>query len=226
MEIDFSSLPSPTPDISVLGDLNFPSKDVEWRTNDNGDIHATIHPHLDSSDLGGPKVRVQAEQLFELLNENDMIQVIGKPTRKNKILDLMFTNNSELVHHVTTKSWESFTDHNIVTITVNYSNEAGELHEVDEADDAIQRDLSIPERYSNLYFKDDPWKEVDSELLKVDLTPMSELLPDDSLIWMHEKILNILEDMVPQRKKHSIKNKRKSVPFHRRQLFKRLGKLK
>ena len=55
----------------------------------------------------------------------------------------MFTNNSALVHHVQSKSWASFTDHNIVTITVNYSSETAEAQK--QVDEDANRDLSIPE---------------------------------------------------------------------------------
>ena len=94
MDGDLSSLPAPTPDISFLGDLNFSSKDVQWRTNDDGDLFATIHPHRDSSDTGGAKVRVQAAALLELVHQHGMMQVIGQPTRKNKNVGIMFPNNS------------------------------------------------------------------------------------------------------------------------------------
>ena len=106
--------------------FNFNTKDVKGKIYDNGDIHTNIHSHRDVSDSSGAKVRLQAEELFEFMDKSNLIQVIGKPTRKNKILDLMFTKNSELVHHVQSKSWASFTDHNIVTITVNYFSETAE----------------------------------------------------------------------------------------------------
>ena len=172
--------------------MNFSSKDVQWRTNDDGDLFATIHPHRDSSDTGGAKVRVQAADLIELVHQHDMMQVIGQPTRKNEILDIMFTNNSELVHHVTSKSWDYFTDHNIVTITVNYPTDDGGAHE--DLNEAAKDNLSIPERYSNLYYADASWEEVDSALNNVNWSTMSDLQPEDSLIWMHEKILSILEE--------------------------------
>ena len=48
-----------------------------------------------------------------MTQELNMIQVVGVKTRGEEILDLMFMNNSDVVHNVSSYSWESFTDENI-----------------------------------------------------------------------------------------------------------------
>ena len=136
----------------------------------------------------------------------------------------MFTNNHELVHHVTSEKWSTFTDHNIVTITVNYTTETARLAENDH-EESWDTDTSISSRYQRLYFPNAPWKEVEGALGEIDWTPMEELIPEACLMWAHERILSVLEELVPRRRNNN-QRKYHNIPRHRRVLFKKLSKLK
>ena len=52
--------------------------------------------------------------------ENFMEQVIQTPTRGRNILDLVFTNTSELVSGYSTIINRQFLDHNILRVRLNY----------------------------------------------------------------------------------------------------------
>ena len=222
---DLSGLTTPTPDLTLMGDLNFPRKDIQWSADaDSGDLYATVHNHHRTDEQDGAHVRIQAEEFLKLMQHYNMIQVIGVPTREKEILDLMFTNNHELVHHVTSEKWSTFTDHNIITITVNYATETSRLGPNDDVE-SCDSDISISSRYRRLYFPNAPWKEVEGALGEIDWTPMEELIPESCLMWAHEKILSVLEKLVPRRRKNC-KRKHHIIPRHRRVLFKKLSKLK
>ena len=40
----FNNLPAPTPDMTIVGDFNFNSKDVTWMEDDDGDFQAVVKP--------------------------------------------------------------------------------------------------------------------------------------------------------------------------------------
>ncbi len=96
---------TPTPDIMLLGDLNFPH--IKWPSGD-------ILPGTTKDE------REQAELLLKLTHTCFMSQYILKPTRNNNILDLAFTNNDNLVHHYEVTP-TIFSDHNIIMMYLNYT---------------------------------------------------------------------------------------------------------
>ena len=49
-----------------------------------------------------------------------MIQQVDKPTHGTEILDLILTNDHDLVSSVSVEPWPRFTDHEIVTAHVSY----------------------------------------------------------------------------------------------------------
>ena len=91
-------------DIIIAGDFNFP--DINW---------STSHVHL------GNKLTTNSEdQLLRFTEKHFLSQYVDQPTREQNILDLLLTNNDNLVLH--TKSEETtLSDHNIVKVHTTYN---------------------------------------------------------------------------------------------------------
>ena len=94
----------------VTGDYNFPficwpSKQIYSREEE---------PQQMSSE------KQQAKMLLNWAEENFMEQVIHTPTRGKNILDLVFTNTSELISGYSTIVNRKFSDHNILKVRLNY----------------------------------------------------------------------------------------------------------
>jgi hypothetical protein len=101
---EISLLASPTPNILIMGDFNFPF--MKWP---NGTISGCTTDE-----------KKQALSLTDLMNECFLLQYIMKPTRKSNILDLVFSNNHEFLHsHEVYKTL--FSDHNLIEVNTNKS---------------------------------------------------------------------------------------------------------
>ena len=120
-----NSLTTPTPDIIICGDFNLPNAD--WS---QGVCKA-----------GSNRVKEEEKMvraLHSLTIDHFLLQQIEKPThRDGNILDLLFTNNTDLVHSYSS-SYSGVSDHNVVEIKAHYKRETlqGEENSEDEATDA------------------------------------------------------------------------------------------
>ena len=118
-----TELPEPTPNIVLMGDFNFPDKHLSWVRSD-GVLVALVHDHRQHAGGDGPQVRQQAARLCDFALKHNLIQQVDKVTHGREILDLIFSNNEDLVSSVAVEPWPSFTDHNIVTASVSYQLES------------------------------------------------------------------------------------------------------
>ena len=104
LESCLSSLPNPTPPITVLGDFNFQRNAIVWsrlgENNDgiSGDILPIVAGHSDVETLWGKQDGLQAAKLCDLSTKHSMLllQQVDQPTHGIEVLDLIFTNNSDL----------------------------------------------------------------------------------------------------------------------------------
>ena len=95
--------PTPMPEIILCGDFNFPG--IQWP---------------ESKVSGGSQMdRTQARLLIEIAEKFFLTQQINKPTRKDNILDLLFTNNGDAVRSYTVET-TIFSDHKLLTIDTAY----------------------------------------------------------------------------------------------------------
>ncbi len=213
-----SGLPNPVPDVSVCGDLNFPAGVIQWGMDENGDPQPTVLPHRNTDSEDFYQERRQAELLLNLMAVHNLQQVVDTNTHGQELLDLFFTNNHHLVHHVSTESWPTVTDHDIVKITVNYKLGRNNSQRSQESDN------STSGRYKRLHFPEAQWEEINTTLAALDWSPMEEMEPAAGLCWFHEQVLGVLEELVPTRDKKA--PPKHHIPHHRRSLFKKLAKLK
>ena len=79
-----------------------------------------VSGHRDDETAGGKQDRLQAQKLIDLANKFSLIQEVDIATHAVEILDLIFTNNCELVSSIVAEDWTSFTDHRLIIANANY----------------------------------------------------------------------------------------------------------
>ena len=119
LEETISSLPTPTPNILLMGDFNFNQRSLLWSRDEDDYLVPRVRNYRESVTQEGKQDRQQAQALVSLCEKYFLFQIVDQTTRGDEILDLVFTNNSDLVKDVCTESWEKFTDHKIVTETTS-----------------------------------------------------------------------------------------------------------
>ena len=109
----FKELKTPEPTIILSGDFNFPF--VKWKRLQNGGCTWEYKTKSNAT----KDQKQQFKDLMSICNEQCMLQVIEEPTRKENTLDLMFTNEPNVVTEVeVNKKWIS--DHSRVEVSTNY----------------------------------------------------------------------------------------------------------
>ena len=96
-------------DILHFGDFNLPC--ISWPS---GKIY-------EKGVTQKSKEKQQAEMLVNFVENNFMENYIHTATRGKNILDLVFTNNHQLVNNYTTTVNNKFSDHNLLTVELNFS---------------------------------------------------------------------------------------------------------
>ena len=99
------------PNILIFGDFNFPN--IIWRQGSG-----YLNQQSDTRTLG--EERKQAICLLEFAEEFFLDQLIKTPTRNRNILDLMFSNNHQLIHDYSVICNSRLSDHYIVKFCLNY----------------------------------------------------------------------------------------------------------
>ena len=107
-------LPSPTPDLIICGDLILPHADWENR----------------KCQPGATKDEQQmVQELHTLTTEKFMVQYVDEPTHRNgNTLDLLFSNNSDLVHSFTS-AHSLLSDHLMIEFKAVYKPNTSHLEE-------------------------------------------------------------------------------------------------
>ena len=139
---------------------------------------------------------------------HNLTQVVNTATRNSEILDLVFCNDSDLVHDVDSSPQPGISDHNLVTLTVNYYYRQQVVNHVNTPNIAV----TTSQRFQNLNFHEADWIKINEEIsedirLNGNWQLLSELEPDVALVWFYDKILNICEKHVPKKKE----SKRKTI---------------
>jgi len=187
----------PTPDIILLGDFNFP------------------HMKWPSGKILAGSTKEEQEQAKLLLNEasnNFMNQIILKPTRKNNILDLVFSNNPSLVHHYEVVP-TIISDHNIINIFLNY------VHEEPPMEDICEKPTLAKFDYSKAN-----WDEMNKTLNEADWqTLMKNRGPNQMFKIFLETIETACIKNIPM--KSDCRLKRCKIPRKRRILMRKRTKL-
>ena len=203
-----TELPSPTPDIIIMGDFNFPHMLPDtWK---NGQTRQGIPK--DENAMINSMQRVVDEFFLE--------QLIDTATHQDgNILDLIFTNNADLLHSFSCDE-TIFSDHHLVHCKSNYI-----YKQTTEQKSASTENDS----FGNLnFFSDDVnWEKISQELS--DCHWEQELSHCDNHSTMMDKFIElcfkVCQKFVPK-KKSRIPNSKIKIPRYRRNLMRRRTKIK
>ena len=196
LDMCLSKLPSPTPTIAVMGDMNFPKQSLAWSRSDgdtSGDLVPLVAAHRDGETVGGKQDRLQAAKLCDLATRHSLLQQVDQPTHGVEILDLIFSNNPDLFSSVSVEAWPSITDHKIVTVFTSFQLGSDQQHEEVHL-------LDCGRRLKKLNFNKAAWQEIQAELSEIDWEDMEEAAkasPTQGLVSFMEELVPILERHVP-----------------------------
>ena len=109
----FKELKAPEPTIILSGDFNFPF--VKWKRMQNGGCTSEYRKNTNAT----TDEKLQFEKLMNICKNQCMIQVIEEPTRGENTLDLMFTNEPNMVTAVDVNKTGT-SDHSRVEVSTNY----------------------------------------------------------------------------------------------------------
>ena len=126
----------------------------------------------------------------------------------------------DLVSSVEVESFPSFTDHKLVIATVSY-----QLEKPRDVEESFLLDSGS--RLKKLNFVKAPWPLIQDKLSLIDWAPMVELSkenPTNAHAWFIEKLVSILEALVPVRKPRN--SKKSKIDKKRNLLWRRLNKIK
>ena len=208
----FNELKAPEPTILLSGDFNFPF--VKWKRLENG---ACTWEYITNTNATTNE-KEQFEKLINLCNNQCMIQVIEEHTRGKNTLDLMFTNESNIVTAVdVNKTWTS--DHSRVEVSTNYI-----------INDQIKSNKEIVDPNSalrNLNFRAEEkidWERITESIRKIQWEKILE--KEDTLEINKEfisKISNICIENIPKKGKEM---KERKIPKEIKRLINRIKMLK
>ena len=169
----------------------------------------------------GPQVRQQCNQLCSLMAKHSMVQTVDSVTHGNEVLDLIWSNNPELISEIEVTPYPDFTDHSIVVATTSYK--------VKEEESKKQKFLlESGRRLKALDFPRAPWPAVRAALQQVDWCPMTERAresPAAAYSWLMATLLPLLEELVPARRAGQRRGKRK-IDKERRRVWRKLGRVR
>ena len=142
-----NTLDKPDPTIILSGDFNFPF--VKWnKMIDNSctwDYISNTNATIDE--------KQQFEKLIKMCQNQCMLQTIEEPTREENTLDLLFTNENNLITSIEVNK-SKLSDHNLIEMSTNYViEEQGDINEIDGDTNSVLRQL-------NFHSKSIKWKEI------------------------------------------------------------------
>ena len=154
-----SSLPTPSPTVIFMGDMNLPQSCISWRRSEDGLLVPHVAGHRETETAGGKQDRLQAQHLIDLATKHSLLQEVDQVTHGVEILDLVFTNNCELLSSIAVENWPIFTDHRLVVASTNYQ------HSQQDTVKKKQYLCDTGKRYDALNFHQAPWTEIKVELI-------------------------------------------------------------
>ena len=75
------NLPAPAPNITLMGDLNFPSSVITWQVTDGLALPMVVRHRVPAQPGDGRQVRQQAADLFELADKYSLTQQVSEKRR-------------------------------------------------------------------------------------------------------------------------------------------------
>jgi len=202
VENSIEKFKSPTPNIVLTGDFNFPI--IDW---ENHSICA-----------GRLECREQARSLLNFVENHCLQQCVDVPTRGANILDLFFTNNDQLVCDIIVTD-SAISDHKLVLTNTNISFENSNDYQVPKKrDEYTERSF----RTLNFFSKSVKWSEI-----KVDLKAINwhEKFQNKSTDAIFSLFTNIIRDICIKSVPKRTPSKTSNIPRDRKILMRKRKKL-
>ena len=192
----------PKDSILIFGDFNL--KYINWET-EKIEKPATIKQNITTNE------RISSNYLLEFVNEHLLIQLVKDNTRKQKsLLDLILTNNDEIIFNVNVQTNSYDTDHDTVNCQVL-------LNDTQPAKINMENHPKKP--LDDLCFQKADWSEIRKELGDIN---WKEMFKNATTSEMHnlfeEAVTKIAIKHVPIRKK---RNSRTKIPRNRLKLIRK-----
>ena len=207
----FQNLEKPEPTIILSGDLNFPF--VKWKRLSDNSCSWEYKTHTNATS----DEKQQFEKLLEICNNQFMLQMIEEPTREGNTLDLVFTNEINMVTMIEVNK-SNYSDHNIIEVSTNFSTtENDSTMETENTNDNILRSL-------NFRAKTVKWENIIGMMEDTDWD--QEFESKDSIKGGEEfleTITNCAKENAPKRSKQGSTSK---IPRERKKLHNRIKMLK
>ena len=201
------SLPSPTPDIILMGDFNLPHGD--W-----------ISGECKSGATSDEQEMVKS--LYELTLEHFLIQQIDCAThRSGNTLDLLFTNNTNMVHNFNVIP-SSVSDHSLINISTVYNSRTSD----EELNDPRDNETSNSFNSLNFFEESIDWQSLSVDIDKYDWTrEFSGLSTTEMMDRFISICLEISSKWVPTKERRSSSSS-PHIHKQRRSLLKRRSRLR
>ena len=195
-----SALSSPTPDIILCGDLNLP--------------HA-IWSSGRCSAGASKEEQLMVSSMYSLTVEHLMIQQIDQPTHRNgNILDVLFTNNIDLVHSFF-PAYSILSDHFLIEFKAVYKSDT-DIHT--QVQDEISPERHISFRDYNFFSEAIDWNNLNTAIQDHNWPlEFRGCTAEDMLNKFCSVILSFVADHVPLRS--SNQKSRNKIPRDRRILM-------
>ena len=196
-----------TPVLHITGDFNLPF--INW-TNSSIDTGCSIS----LSD------RQSALALLNFNEECLLQQEVLEPTRKNNILDLVFSNDSDSIHSISVTKTE-LSDHDIVSCTLLNP-------ELLLPSQTQERPVFTPScLLDDINLNSADWDAINAELLEVDWASITDPSNDQDTAWtlFEDKVAFICSKNAPSHSRNIQVSSQSSIPKPRRELIRKKRRL-
>ena len=205
-----NKLERPDPTIIWSGDFNFPF--VKWKECNNGGCSWYFDPCIPTT----RDEKAQFRSLYNICSKFNLMQTIDEPTRGNNTLDLIFTNEIDVIRYIDI-NYSSLSDHFRIELTTALKTE-----KIKEAVRQIKERNGL--KMYNFFSKKVNWTEIKNELSNIDWDDLFNDKNTSECTEILNRIINeICKKHVPLKGSNSDK---KRIPRRRKQLLGRIKKLK
>ena len=190
------------PDIFIAGDFNLPH--VDWEND-------SLKPGISADE------KLMKQLLLEFMSDINLLQLITTPTHKNgNTLDLILTNNLQLLHSYETIPTIKISDHFLLNVQTH-------LRSIEEVPLIPEPNLRNQFDKYNFYSNKIDWNEVNKKLETIDWEDLKDDVPNIQINRITQRIIDIVIDLIPLKSANS--HHKKKIPRDRRILFRKRKKI-
>ena len=206
-----SVMDSPEPTVLITGDFNF--RFIEWERNEEG----ACAWKKKTTDHGTIDQQKQFGKMLEVVEKFHLIQTVEEATRNENTLDLVFTNNKDIISELDVSN-TIMSDHNLIEITTNIRDCNGQITNTEDKAE-VEDDL----RQLNFHHEKVSWEEI-KELIRE--MPWAELFEGKNNEECTEIFIYFIKKIcawkIPK-KKNKFRN---HIPKERKTLLNRIKMIK